>query len=141
MEPVLSRRNFIKAGGAFLFVFRAPASLYVNTVNGRMPASAMGNTLIHEHFLVDFIGVDKINNYRWNRNDVVKKVLPYLIETKKHGVKTILDCTPAFLGRDVELQKILARESGLHILTNTGYYGAVANKYLPQWLLLKRINK
>lgn len=133
MKPVLSRRNFIKAAGAFLYVFRTPASLYVNTVNGSMPASAMGNTLIHEHFLVDFIGADKINNKRWNRNEVVKKVLPYLIETKKHGVKTILDCTPAFLGRDVELQKILARESGLHILTNTGYYGAVANKYLPQW--------
>ena len=133
MKPVLSRRNFIKAGVASLFVIRTPSSLYVNTVNGRMPASAMGNTLIHEHFLVDFIGADKINNKRWNRNEVVKKVLPYLIETKKHGVKTILDCTPAFLGRDVELQKILARESGLHILTNTGYYGAVANKYLPKW--------
>jgi len=133
MKPLLSRRNFIKAGGALLFVSRNSASLYVNTVTGRMPASAMGNTLIHEHFLVDFIGADKINNKRWNRNDVVMKVLPYLIETKEHGVKTILDCTPAFLGRDVELQKILARESGLHILTNTGYYGAVANKYLPKW--------
>ena len=60
MKLVLSRRNFIKAGGALLFVSRNSASLYVNTVNGSMPASAMGNTLIHEHFLVDFIGADKI---------------------------------------------------------------------------------
>lgn len=133
MKPVLSRRNFIKAGVASLFVFKTPPSLYINTVNGNMLASGMGNTLIHEHFLVDFIGADKINNKRWNRNEVVMKVLPHLIETKKHGVKTILDCTPAFLGRDVELQKILSRESRLNILTNTGYYGAVANKYLPQW--------
>ncbi|MEI9912008.1 MAG: hypothetical protein WDO71_21605 [Bacteroidota bacterium] len=34
------------------------------------------------HFLVDFIGADKINNSRWNRNEVVKKVLPYLLEVK-----------------------------------------------------------
>ena len=98
-----------------------------------IPATSMGTTLIHEHFLVDFIGADKINYTRWNRDEVVKKVLPYLLEAKKYGVKTILDCTPAFLGRDVVLQKRLADESGLQILTNTGYYGAVENKYLPQW--------
>lgn len=133
MKPVLSRRKFLKAGAALMIAFRAAPPLYVNTVNGSMPAFAMGTTLIHEHFLVDFIGADKIHSNRWNRDEVVKKVLPYLIEAKKHGVKTILDCTPAFLGRDAELQKELARESGLHILTNTGYYGAMANKYLPQW--------
>ena len=98
-----------------------------------MPASAMGTTLIHEHFLVDFIGADKIHADRWNSDEVVKKVLPYLLEVKKHGIKTVLDCTPAFLGRDLELQITLARESGLQIVTNTGYYGAVSNKYLPPW--------
>ena len=133
MIPVLSRREFIKAGAAFMLVSRLSPSLYVNTVNGSMPASAMGSTLIHEHFLVDFIGADKIHSDRWNRDEVVKKVLPYLLEAKKHGVKTIMDCTPAFLGRDVQLQLALAKESGLHILTNTGYYGAVSNKYLPSW--------
>lgn len=98
-----------------------------------MPAASMGTTLVHEHFLVDFIGADKISYSRWNRDEVVKKVLPYLMEVKNQGVKTILDCTPAFLGRDVILQKKLADKSGLHILTNTGYYGAVDNKYLPSW--------
>lgn len=132
MPSFLSRRTFIKAGAAFWFANRKPSSLYVNTVNGRIPASALGTTLIHEHFLVDFIGADKIDSRRWNKNQVVKKVLPYLTEAKKYGVKTILDCTPAFLGRDVALQRILAKESGLHIVTNTGYYGAVSNKYLPQ---------
>lgn len=131
MKPELSRRKFIQAGAALLFGFKNSPSPFIITVNGRMPATSMGTTLIHEHFLVDFIGADKINYNRWKRDEVIKKVLPYLLEAKKHGVKTILDCTPAFLGRDVELQKRLAGESGLHILTNTGYYGAVGNKYLP----------
>ena len=130
----LSRRKFIKAGAAFVLVFKNDRPLSVITVNGSIPATAMGTTLVHEHFLVDFIGADKIDYSRWNRDEIVKKVLPYLLDAKKHGVKTILDCTPAFLGRDVVLQKRLAKESGLNILTNTGYYGAVANKYLPQWV-------
>jgi len=133
MNTDLSRRKFIKAGAAFLLVFKFRSPLSVMTVNGSIPAASMGTTLIHEHFLVDFIGADKIDYNRWNRGDVVKKVLPYLLESKKYGVKTILDCTPAFLGRDVVLQKRLADESGLQILTNTGYYGAIGNKYLPQW--------
>jgi len=133
MKADLSRRDFIKAGASFLFAFNTGQSLSVITVNGSIPASAMGITLIHEHFLVDFIGADKIDHTRWDRDEVAKKVLPYLLEAKKHGVKTILDCTPAFLGRDVLLQRKLAEESGLQILTNTGYYGAVGNKYLPKW--------
>jgi phosphotriesterase-related protein len=57
--------------------------------------------------------------------------LPYLLEVKKHGVKTILDCTPSFLAKDPLLLKELSEKSGIRILTNTGYYGAVDGKYLP----------
>lgn len=133
MKPDLSRRQFLTTGAFFLLAFTNHKRLSVITVHGRIPASAMGTTLIHEHFLVDFIGADKTDSKRWNRDEVVKKVLPYLLEAKKHGVRTILDCTPAFLGRDVILLKRLAAESGVQVLTNTGYYGAVKNKYLPEW--------
>lgn len=133
MKAFLSRRKFIQSGIPLLWVFNKPQPLSIITVNGRIPATAMGTTLVHEHFLVDFIGADKINYDRWNRDEVMEKVLPYLLEAKKHWVKTIMDCTPAFLGRDVILQKRLAEASGLQIVTNTGYYGAVENKYLPKW--------
>ncbi len=133
MTAGVSRRNFIKAGAAIVFLRRQPPSNAVVTVEGRILATSMGTTLIHEHFLVDFIGADKISNDRWDRDEVIKKVLPYLFEAKSAGVKTILDCTPAFLGRDVLLLKRLAKLSGVQILTNTGYYGAVGNKYLPEW--------
>src|ERR1700737_3516886 len=108
MMAAWSRKKFIKAGVFFLFVFRRSQSLSVITVKGSIPASEMGITLIHEHFLVDFIGADKIDYNRWNKDEVIKKVVPYLLEAKKHGVKTIFDCTPAFLGRDVLLLKKLA---------------------------------
>jgi phosphotriesterase-related protein len=105
------------------------------TVDGPIPMASLGITLIHEHFLVDFIGADKTNYGRWDRDRVVKKVVPYLIAAKDEGVKSFFDCTPAFLGRDPHLLKILSQKSGLNIITNTGYYGAVQNKYLPDWSL------
>ena len=133
MKGQFTRRTFIKMGSALLLPLKFPGTISIHTVNGQIPIRQMGTTLIHEHFLVDFIGAAKINSNRWDRKDVVKKILPLLSQAKEMGVKTILDCTPAFLGRDIELLKTLSRESSLQIITNTGYYGAVGNKYLPSW--------
>lgn len=102
------------------------------TVSGKIPASEIGKTLHHEHILVDFIGADSTGYDRWDKNEVVEKVLPYLLEIKKLGYKTIVDCTPAYLGRDPELLKMLVKKSGMQIITNTGYYSAVGAKYIPK---------
>ena len=104
----------------------------IRTVRGEIPASAIGKTLYHEHLLVDFIGADSIGYHRWNKAEVVEKVLPYLLEIKKSGYKTLVDCTPAYLGRDPELLKMLSEKSGIQIITNTGYYSAVGGKYIPK---------
>ncbi len=136
MNKKLSRRDFVKSGISALvacWISRLWAEGWIMGVNGRIPVSQMKTTLIHEHFLVDFIGAEEVTPERWKRDEVVKKVLPYLTEAKKRGVNTILDCTPAFLGRDPLLQRQLADASGLQIIANTGYYGAVNNKYLPKW--------
>ena len=129
----MDRRTFLVSSIGGLLVARQGFEKSIMTVNGPISPQQMGTTLIHEHFLVDFIGADKTGTSRWNREAVVKKVLPYLLEAKKAGVKTVFDCTPAFLGRDVILLQQLAAQSGLQLITNTGYYGAVANKYLPAW--------
>jgi phosphotriesterase-related protein len=83
--------------------------------------------------LVDFIGADKTGYHRWSRTDVIKKVTPYLMELKKMGVNTLFECTPAYLGRDVVLLKMLSERSGIQIVTNTGLYGAVDDKYIPKY--------
>lgn len=126
----MNRRDFLLSSLGGLIAVRN-ASGTIMTVNGAIGSKQLGTTLIHEHFLVDFIGADRVSDSRWTRDVVAKKVLPYLLEAKKAGVKSIFDCTPAFLGRDVKLLQLLAAQSGLHIITNTGYYGAVENKYLP----------
>lgn len=104
----------------------------IMTVQGPIQAEAMGLTLIHEHILVDFTGAAGYGPNRWNDDAVVEKVLPYLTAVKTAGCQTFIDCTPAYLGRDITLLQTLSMRSGLHIITNTGYYGGSDNKYLPQ---------
>jgi phosphotriesterase-related protein len=50
---------------------------------------------------------------------------------KERGARALVECTPAWLGRDPALLRRLSEASGLHIVTNTGYYGAGQDKYLP----------
>lgn len=103
----------------------------IMTVKGPVPAEKMGISLIHEHILVDFIGADSINIKRWEKSKVIERSLPYLRQLKALGCQTLVECTPAYLGRDPLLLKSLSDSSGLNIMTNTGYYGAGNDKFIP----------
>jgi phosphotriesterase-related protein len=140
---MLSRRKFLQSSLAVpLFLNNMHYSdEKIVTVLGEIPPSQLGSTLIHEHVLVDFIGADKISSSRWDHRQVIHKVLPYLSEIKSRGIKTIVECTPAFIGRDVLLLEKISRQSGMHIVTNTGYYGASNNKYLPTWAYTETANE
>jgi phosphotriesterase-related protein len=102
------------------------------TINGPVKPSDLKFTLPHEHVIVDFIGAEKYNKNRYNSEDVFNKALPFLQDVKKLGCSTFVDCTPAYLGRDVLILKRLSTASGLNIITNTGYYGAAEEKFLPK---------
>ncbi len=109
----------------------AQESPMIMTVEGPILSEQMGSTLIHEHLLVDFIGADQYDPTSWNKNEVTDVVLPFLEQLKALGTNTLVECTPAYLGRDIPLLVALSQKSGLHLITNTGYYGAVDNKFLP----------
>mgnify|MGYP006267025391 CR=1 FL=1 len=108
-------------------------SQHIYTVYGKVPIAELSKTLIHEHVLVDFIGADSTGYHRWNRDSVVKKMLPYLQQLKEYGVETLIETTPMYLGRDPLLLKRLADSTGIQMITNTGLYGAVNDKYLPAY--------
>ena len=86
---------------------------------------------MHEHVLVDFIGAAEASPSRYDADAVFKAVLPYLQQARTLGCDTLVECTPAYLGRDPALLKRLSEASGVHILSNTGYYGAAKDKHLP----------
>jgi phosphotriesterase-related protein len=104
----------------------------VETVLGSVDAQNLGVTLVHEHVLVDWIGAELTSRDRYDIQAVVQVVLPHLRRAREQGVRTLLECTPAYLGRDVHLLERLAREAApLNILTNTGYYGAADDRFVP----------
>ena len=104
----------------------------VMTVRGFIPARDMGITLPHEHVMLDFIGAEKAERSRYKRAEVFEAVLPYLENFRDYGGQTLVECTPAYIGRDVELLRRLSEATRLNLITNTGYYGAAGNKFLPR---------
>jgi predicted metal-dependent phosphotriesterase family hydrolase len=86
---------------------------------------------MHEHVLVDFIGAAQVSPSRYDADAVFTAVLPHLQQVRQLGCDTLVECTPAYLGRDPRLLRRLSVASGLNILSNTGYYGAANDKHLP----------
>ncbi|RKD86339.1 phosphotriesterase family protein [Mangrovibacterium diazotrophicum] len=113
-----------------------PANNQIITVNGPIKASELGVCLEHEHFLVDFYRKEDKQPDTYNTEDAIKIILPELEKLKAYGVKSLAECTPAYLGRNVRLLQELSKKSGIQILTNTGFYGARNNFFIPKEILL-----
>lgn len=144
----MDRRTFLKAGMAASLLGAAGCRTIaeiaspgrVMTVQGWLTAGRMGATLPHEHVLVDFAGADRVHPDRYDRQEVFDTVLPYLQRLREAGGSTLVECTPAYLGRDPLLLRSLAGASGLRIITNTGYYGAREDVHLPEHAFTETAN-
>lgn len=108
-----------------------PPDAKIMTVLGPIPLDSLGRTLPHEHILVDFIGAKQVHPGRYNQDSVIGRVKPFLIQIKEMGFDALFECTPSYLGKDVELLRSLSRETDLNIISNTGYYGTRKGFFLP----------
>jgi phosphotriesterase-related protein len=111
----------------------------VDTVTGRVPADALGTTLMHEHLLVGYPGWDaEIGADRAARRDRVARCVERMQELRTYGLRTLVDPCPIDLGRDVDLMAEVASASGVQIVCATGLYkedeGAAAYfKFRSHW--------
>lgn len=101
------------------------------TVRGPRAAGELGFVLPHEHVLVDFVGAAEVSPARYEAAAAFAKIKPFLDEAKALGCATLFECTPAYIGRDPRLLVRLSEACGLTLVTNTGYYAARQNKFLP----------
>jgi len=102
----------------------------IRTVLGDIHPVKFGLALVHEHIICDFIGADKVSRQRYDPKEVFEIMLPYLEEIRQLGVAGFVDCTPAYLARDVQLLASLSEASNIHMLTNTGLY---KEPFLPKY--------
>lgn len=107
-----------------------PAAGFVNTVTGPVPAAGLGLTLSHEHLFSRF-GDPPAEPGVYQEQRVLDTVGPYLAYLRALGVETIVDATAAWFGRAPRLLRALSQASGVQIITNTGYYGAADDRYVP----------
>ncbi|MFN3420712.1 MAG: phosphotriesterase [Armatimonadota bacterium] len=112
-------------------LFATPQQDIIMTVRGPIAAAEFGKALVHEHVMCDFIGADKTGRHRYDPEEIVKVMLPFLQAVKERGFSGFVDATPAYIGRDPSVLKRLSELTGLHVLTNTGYYGAANDKFVP----------
>lgn len=101
----------------------------VMTVRGLLNADEMGFTLPHEHILVDFGGAETAGTHRYDADEVVRVMTPYVEEVYALGARTFVDCSPMCLARDPRVLRAISEATGMNILTNTGQY---KEPFLPE---------
>jgi phosphotriesterase-related protein len=130
----LNRRSFFKISATTIGAIQvglfasADATSEANMVLGPIPAENLGRALMHEHVLEDFVGADKIVPGRYDAEEAFRIVLPHLKSVKALGCATLVECAPAYLGRDPGLLARFSQASGLQIITNTSFHGAAGGK-------------
>ena len=103
------------------------------TVRGPIDPGKLGFTLPHEHVLVDFIGADKVSPDRYDQDVAFDYILPHLRDAKTLGLNAMVECTPSFIGKDPVLCRRLSEATGVHLMTNVGYYGAAEDRFVPAY--------
>ncbi|MBQ0140420.1 MAG: phosphotriesterase [Kurthia sp.] len=95
---------------------------YVNTISGKIDVNDLGLTLVHEHLIIRSEIIKDQFPHLYDEENLYKKALDAVKSVQKQGVKTICDPTIAGMGRDVKFLERIANETGIQIVTATGYY-------------------
>lgn len=102
----------------------------VETVQGAVEARDLGLTLCHEHLRVRDEAVAANWPSRYDEGAESAAALEQMSRAKAHGVKTVVDPTAMFAGRDVRFMKSISDESGVNVVACTGIY---TYGYLPHY--------
>lgn len=91
----------------------------IQTVTGPIQLEQAGPVLIHEHVFCDFYRITEQLDQLLNDEALAVDELGSLFEA---GGRTVVDCTPADLGRDPLRLRNVAVATGLQIVMGTGWY-------------------
>ena len=93
----------------------------INSVLGPIDSSDLGFTLMHEHVMVAASGLSKSYPDLLGPNRE-ERAIACLKKAKAAGINTLLDATTFDLGRDPELLRYVAFESGVNLINVTGWW-------------------
>lgn len=102
----------------------------VETVQGPVDADELGLVLVHEHVRFRDEAVAAQWPSRYDEQLEYDAALVAVKAAKERGVRTIVDPTAMFGGRDVRFMERVANETGVRIVACTGVY---SYDYLPHY--------
>jgi phosphotriesterase-related protein len=109
----------------------------VQTVQGAVDGEELGLTLVHEHVRFRDESVAEQWPGRYDEQAELDAALEAVNAAKAHGVRTVVDPTAMFGGRDVRFMKRVADQSGVQIVACTGIY---SYDYLPHYFANRDID-
>ena len=96
--------------------------MLIPSVTGPVDTADLGATLMHEHVVnLDFHMCNAFADW-FHREAVLDQFAGEAARAKSHGVRTLLDCTPINLGRDIHLLRDAALRADVRLLAATGLY-------------------
>lgn len=94
----------------------------VQTVLGPVATDQLGSVLMHEHICTSSMGV--ATHYpQLYAADYEQRILRDLETMRDNGITTVVDASPVCLGRDVRALERVSRQTGVHIIATTGWWG------------------
>jgi phosphotriesterase-related protein len=94
----------------------------VQTVQGAVDADQLGLVLVHEHLRFRDEAVAAEWPQRYDPQAELDAALEAVGAAKAHGVKTIIDPTAMFGGRDINFLRRVADQTGVRVVACTGIY-------------------
>ena len=95
----------------------------IRTVTGDVPAEKMGRTLTHEHLLYTYPGGEHDHNSAFDLDNAVNRIATELkAGMDQYHYGTIVDMTPAEVGRNPELMKRVAQKTGANVIAVSGFF-------------------
>lgn len=103
---------------------------FIESVTGPIPREAIGICDAHNHLWIETVEGNQPSSPILNNYDSINSELKYYCRA---GGTTIVDCQPGGCGRDGRVLRRLSQESGVHIISATGFH---LPKYYPPdfWL-------
>lgn len=99
----------------------------INTVLGPLGADELGITYIHEHL---YVKPNELPEFYPYTLDNIEKSVEEAKAFKAAGGSTMVEMSPLNFGRNTEVLRTIAEQSGVNVICITGFH---KQAHLPQW--------
>lgn len=112
----------------------------VRTVLGDVPVEQLGRTLTHEHLLYTYPGGELDHRCAFDLESTKRRIATEVADgMANYGFRTLVDMTPAEVGRHPDLMAGVAKLSGANIIAASGFFPQHIG--IPYWWRLQTIEE